>query len=190
MVKENSEIVMFNSDEAAQHRTNLSGWVSRNGRYWGDDERAARYDGCTHRLCEDCGAPTAKSWLVCDKCRDIRAEARYNRLLKEEWNEVGMLYSESHDRYFADWEQIEEYCYEEGIKIGTMRLIICEPQYLPLISDDYGCDELAEDGELPDDVIQAVEDFNKVIKASGLVSWIPGKKAALIPTGVTGEAVK
>jgi len=61
-----------------------------------------------------------------------------------------------------------------------LRLIICEPNYLPLLDYDYGCDELADEGELPDAVIQAIEDFNKIIKETGAVSWSPGKKAVLI----------
>jgi len=99
---------------------------------------------------------------------------------KEEWNEVGMLYSDSDDKYFSSWDEIEDYCEDEEIEIDKLRLIICEPQYLPLISSDYGCDELTEDGELPDSVEQAIENFNKVIKEVGAVSWIPGKKAVIL----------
>ncbi|KKN34691.1 hypothetical protein LCGC14_0791180 [marine sediment metagenome] len=180
MDNKDSKVIMFDSNEAAQYRTNLSGWVSGNGRYWGEDERAARYDGCTHRLCEDCGGPTEKGWLVCKECRYIRDEARYKSMPKEEWNEKGMLYSDALDKYFSSWDEIEDYCEGEEVGIDKLMLIICEPNYLPLLSDDYGCDELVEDGELPDDAIQAIEDFNKVIKAVGAVSWMPGKKAVII----------
>ena len=174
------EVTMFDSKEAAEYRTGLTGWVSGNGHYWGEDERAARYDGCTHRLCEDCGEPTRKSWLVCQKCRDIRNEKRYQSLPKEKWNETGGLYSDVADKYFWSWDEVEEYCDEENIEQDKLRLMICEPQYLPFISDDFGCDELAEDGELPDRVIQAIEDFNKVIKDTGAISWYPSKKAAIL----------
>ncbi len=182
MVNKDSKVILFDSNEAAQYWTNLAGWVSWNGRYFGDGERAARYDGCTHRPCEDCGEPAPKSWLVCKKCRILRDETRYNAMPKEEWNEKGMLYSDAHDKYFSSWDGIEYYCEDEEIGIDKLRLIICEPNYLPLLADDYGCDELAEDGELPDDAIQAIEDFNKVIKAVGPVSWMPGKKAAILIT--------
>ena len=175
---EQDKAIMFDSDEAAQYRTNMSGWVSRNGRYWGNDERAARYDGCTHRPCENCGEPTEKGWLMCAKCRNLRDEARYKAMPKEEWNEKGMLCSG--DKYFSSWDEVDEYCEEEGVGKGNLRLVICEPNYLPLLPSDYGCDELVEDGELPDSVEQAIEDFNKVIKAEGPVSWEPGKKAVIL----------
>lgn len=176
---EKDKVIMFDSEKAAQYRTDISGWVSGNGRLW-CDERAARYDGCTHRPCEDCGEPTEKSWLVCKKCRQVRDEKRYQALPKEIWDGVGMIYSSTADKYFSTLDEVEEYCEEEEVKKDALMLIICEPNYLPLIPDDYGCDELVEDGELPDDAIQAVEDFNKAIKAVGPVSWIPGKKAIIL----------
>ena len=47
----NEQIVMRDSPESAQYRTDLKGWVSRDGFYFGDGpqgERTARYAGCTH----------------------------------------------------------------------------------------------------------------------------------------------
>jgi len=38
---------------------------------------------------------------------------------------------------------------------------------------------MAEDGELPDSIVKAMEDFNKVLKESEPLSWCPGKKAAI-----------
>ncbi len=175
----NKIVIMFDSDEAAHLQTGISGWVSRHGLFMGNDERAARYDGCTHRRCEDCGKPCEKSWLVCAECREKRDIARYNAMPKEEWDEKGMLYSAAANKYFSDWGEAEDSLEDDGGTIESLMLIICEPEYLPLLDpSDYGCDSLAEDGELPDAVIQAIEDFNKVIKKTGAVSWLPGKKAA------------
>lgn len=171
---------MFNSDEAATLKTGLSGWFSRNGRFYGGDERAARYDGCTHVACEDCGEPTERGWLVCPKCKEIRDIKRYDAMPKVEWDGKGGLYSESCDRYFWSWDEVENYCEEEDTEISQLRLVICEPQYLHLIDPDDFCDELAEDGELPDTIIKAIDDFNKVIKDEPPVSWYPGKKAVLL----------
>jgi hypothetical protein len=174
-----NELVMFNSPDAAHHRTNLSGWVSRHDRYFGEDERAARYDGCTHRECEDCGEPVEKGWLICPKCSEVRDTARYQTLPKETWDGVGMLYSQTADKYFSDWDEVEEYCEDEAIVEDKLRLVICEPHYLPLLRSDFGCDELPEDGELPDAVIHAIDEFNKVIRATAPVSWWPGSRAAV-----------
>jgi len=179
MVNNDSKVVLFDSDEAAHFQTGLSGWVSRQGHYWGNDERAARYDGCTHTRCEDCNEPIDRGRLICPKCHEIRQIKRYTAMPKDEWNGEGMLYSDAADKYFQDWDEVEEFIEDDGGTIESLRLIICKPNYLPQLDYDYGCDELAEDGELPDSVEQAIEDFNKVIKAAGPVSWSPGKKAVI-----------
>ncbi len=179
MINKDAKVVLFDSDEAAHLQTGISGWVSRHGRFMGNDERAARYDGCTHTRCENCGEPVDRGRLICPKCNEARDVKRYAAMPKEEWNGKGMLYSDAADKYFSDWDEVEGFLEDGEGTIESLRLIICEPNYLPLLSDDYGCDELAEDGELPDAVIQAIEDFNKVIKAAGPVSWMPGKKAVI-----------
>jgi hypothetical protein len=179
MIQEKKQ-VLFNSDEAAQYRTNLSGWVSRGGRYCGNDERAARYDGCTQMICEDCGKPCDKGWLVCKECSNKRDKKRYESLPVEVWNEVGMIYSDAADRYFSNWDEVDDFLEDEGGDIEGLRLTICEPQYLPLLDpSEFGCDSLAEDGELPDAVVDAIEKFNVVIRKTGAVSWYPGKKRAV-----------
>lgn len=182
MITKDSKVVLFDSSEAAQYKTNLSGWVSRHGRFMGNDERAARYDGCTHTRCEDCGEPVDRGRLVCPKCGDARDAKRYAAMPKEEWNGEGMLYSDAADKYFLDFDDAEGFLEDEDGTLESLRLVICEPQFLPLLDpSDYGCDSLAEDGELPDAVIEAIEEFNKVIRKVGAVSWYPGKKAAIIP---------
>jgi hypothetical protein len=100
---------------------------------------------------------------------------------KEVWDGKGMIYSETADKYFSDWEEVDEYCEEENIKAESLRLVICKPNYLPLLDLDYGCDDLAEDGELPDEIVEAITKFNAVVKEVGAVSWFPSNKAATIP---------
>lgn len=175
------EIIMFNSKEAAQFKTNLSGWVSRDGIYYGANERLARYVGCTHRPCEDCGEPIEKSWFICQKCREKKDIQRYKAMPKEIWNEEGGIYSDPHNKFFWSWNEVEDYCHDNEIKEEDLRLVICEPQYPRLIEEDYFCDELADDGddELPSEIVKAMEAFNRVLKQSAPLSWCPGNRAAI-----------
>ncbi|WP_407226469.1 hypothetical protein [Enterobacter roggenkampii] len=46
------KIVMMDSDEAASIQT-VTGWVDRQGRFWGSDEHQARWCGATHRKCKN-----------------------------------------------------------------------------------------------------------------------------------------
>ncbi|EKB5404420.1 hypothetical protein OOP60_004875 [Salmonella enterica] len=52
MSRQKEKIVMMDSDEAASIRT-LTGWVDRQGRFWGNDEYQARWCGATHRKCKN-----------------------------------------------------------------------------------------------------------------------------------------
>ena len=43
------EKVMYDADDIVEYRTNIEGWVDKNGRFWGKDENMARYHICTHK---------------------------------------------------------------------------------------------------------------------------------------------
>jgi hypothetical protein len=59
--------------------------------------------------------------------------------------------------------------------------VFAVPVYGRFLDDDYFCDELYEDGELPDSIYEAMGVFNEVVKAAGPLSWTSGKVAAIIP---------
>lgn len=184
-----SAIVMRDSPEAATYRTDISGWVSRDGRYYGNDrgaEATARWAGCTHVACERCGATTEKSWTKCRGCRDLMERERYDARPKAEWDGEAYLYSEALDRYFPDMEEAED-TLEEGQRLADLMLVICKPNHVPQLEPDYCCDELPDDGEgdVPDAVAEAMDAFNKAV-AGIVLSWSPGKFALKLPDG--GEA--
>jgi len=177
------EMILSSSSGSAQFKEGISGWVSRRGFFFGKDERAARYDGCTHIECEDCHGPAPKGWLVCDKCKEKRAVDRYEKREREEWDEKGMLYSEVADRYFSSWDEVADYLEEYNEQTGgplSLRLVICEPVFLSPVDEDNWSDDLAEDEELPDAVATALAEFNTVLREAAPVSWRPGKKAVVL----------
>ena len=63
------EPIFPESTEAATFMK-VEGWVSRDGRFYGKDERTARWGGATHIYCRECGEPCPKNWLVCEACRE------------------------------------------------------------------------------------------------------------------------
>lgn len=171
-------IILNTSAEAATYRTDIKGWVSRDGRFYGDgpaNERTARYAGCTHVACNACGAPTEKNWLRCASCRAADDTAKFYAMPEEVWDGKAQLYSEAVDRYFSSPDDAEDWL-EDGQALGDLRLVICEPNYVPQLSDEYCADELPEDSDdLPDAVIQAMNAFNKAV-AGIVLSWSPGKR--------------
>lgn len=170
--------VLSTSEEAASIQT-VTGWVSRTGRFWGDDERMARYDGSTHGVC-DCGAVIEKSYIRCSACRAISERERYKARPVQAWDGTTALYSDQRDQYFMDAESLADMLadVEEVPSIEDLRLIICEPNYARPIKADQWCDDLPEDGDIPAEMAEALKVFNEVIGRQGPLSWSPGKFAA------------
>src|ERR1035437_3570679 len=120
------KIVMADSDEAASIKT-VTGWVSRTGRFWGGDEKMARYDGSTHRLCE-CGEVIANR-SYCSKCSDRKKHEQYLALPKMAWDGVTPLHLHGTDLYFFDAEELLEHCAELGCQPKDLALVVCAPKY-------------------------------------------------------------
>ena len=173
----NTKQVLKTSDEAAKFVTDISGWVDRHGRFFGKEEDMARWSGCTHIVCPDCGNPTPKGYTICKGCREKKAVERYEAKERKQWDGETPLYSEFADEYFFSEDSLNGYV-EFGETKQALRLVICEPIYLKEIDEDHFCDELPEDGELPEDVFSVLEELNKTIREQKPVSWMPGEYAA------------
>jgi len=178
------KIILPDSPEAATFRTSIKGWVSRDGKFYGDGKTAeeiARWAGCTHVPCGQCGTPTPKGRTRCDACRRQAEIARYEAMPRAEWDGKAMLYSEALDRWYDSPDDAAEDLGEvDGIEeLADMRLVICKPVYVPQLEPDYFADETAEDQELPGPVLDAMDAFNEAV-AGIIVSWEPGKTALAI----------
>lgn len=168
--------VIFAEDDAAASIQTVTGWVSRTGNFWGIDEHMARYDGSTHRHC-DCGAAIEKK-SYCRACHDRKQIERYERMPRQAWDGIGLIYSHITDRYYSDLEAAEDDL-QDGQTLADLMLVICKPNYVRELTDEYCCDEMTEDGDLPNEVCAAMEAFNKAV--SGIVlSWSPGDVSVLL----------
>lgn len=183
-------IILDTSSNAAKPYTQ-EGWLSRTGNFF-KDEGMARYDGCTHRACRDCGEPSSKTLLVCHKCRNKSDIKKYNTMPKEKWDGFSMVYSETEDRYFSSPDEAIEAMEgdsEEGgeiVSLESLRLVICEPNYISEIDpNDHYLDDIPEDGNMPNLVEDAFQILNKIIREHRCdpISWFSGKKALLIESG-------
>jgi hypothetical protein len=86
MSKTEEKVILITDDVAAEYRTDISGWVSRDGIFFGKDERTARWAGCTHVLCGDCGKPTIKGHIYCSDCNYKRIVEKYKALPQSTWD--------------------------------------------------------------------------------------------------------
>jgi hypothetical protein len=176
-IKEDKQVVST-SDEAASIQT-VTGWVSRLGRFWGNDERMARYEGSTHGVC-GCGVVVEKSYIRCNSCRAVEERERYQARPFQVWDGVTPLYSDARDEYFMDAQTLVDMLADQEIApaIEDLRLVICAPNYAGQIESDHWADDLPEDGDIPGEMAEAMKVFNEVISRQAPLSWSPGKYAA------------
>lgn len=163
------QIILPESPEAASIQT-VTGWVSRTGRYWGNDERMARYDGSTHRKCE-CGE-IIEQRSYCTTCHKKRELDKFLAMEKKPWDGLAMLYSLLNDEYYSTPDDAIYYADENELNLVDLQLIICEPNYAQEIDSSYWSDQLPQDGE--NDILEeAIEALNKAIKDE-ILSWSAG----------------
>lgn len=162
-----NSIVMYDSTEAASRKT-VEGWVSRKGHFWGTDEHMARYDGCTHRACPECGV-VYEIGSYCHPCQAKNRRDKFASFPIEKWDGDTPLCLFDAEYYFFD-EDILDYIADLNPDEEPC-ICKCKPGYLSLVSDDNWCDDLPEDGELPEAVADAVAALNAVIRAQGPVCW-------------------
>lgn len=178
------EVVMFDAPEAAKEVT-VTGWASRHGLFFGEDERTARYDGCTHRACEQCGTATPKHRLLCRECSSLKSRERWLALPEVEWTPLVCIYQD--DTYFHDEDGFLEWCEDNEVDPATVMLVACEPVFATEIdAEDYFADDIPEDGELPDEIAVAVGRLNDVIRnCKTPLCWRAAAKRVAVPAPVT-----
>lgn len=184
------KIIFYESEEAASLKT-VTGWVSSDGRFFGDDERIARWNGCTHKTCA-CGRPMTKHWIICDECRAAKDLEKF-LAMPERVAGAGLVYSNASDTYFNDIDDAIDHAADEGISLHEMQLIICEPVRMKQIDEDYWADDLAEDFTINDSdpvIAEKLDELNELIESrKPVLSWFPGKYRVSLADYSQEEAV-
>lgn len=170
------KIILADSDEAASIQT-VTGWVSSAGRFWGNDEHMARYDGSTHRRCE-CGE-IIEQRSYCEKCHARAEHEKYLALPRVPWDGIAPLNIWGTDTYFFDEDSLKDHCFDNDCQPKDLPLVICEPKYAdPIDANEHYCDDIPEDGEVPAEIQNAFDVLNAAIKAcTDPLCWYPGKQA-------------
>src|SRR5690606_37390366 len=122
------EIILPSDDQAAKFVSGIEGWADRHGRFYGNDEASARWSGATHLMCAVCGS-LHKRQSYCRECAERKRVEKYQAMPRQEWDGIGMLFSDSSDQYFHDWEEVEQYCEDNECTLESLQLIICDPVY-------------------------------------------------------------
>jgi len=180
MKAEAPTVVRYDSPEAAK-LTTVEGWLSADGTFWpstrSDAEHMARYCGCTHMPCSSCGTYMKRN-ARCQPCHEARQTERYSAFPSEPWDGTTFVADFDGDRYFSDFEELLDAVSEGEYDLATLRLVHCEANYPSQIdADDHFCDDLPEDGEVPDELSAAFDQLNAAIAKCGPLSWSHAKRA-------------
>lgn len=183
---EEEKQILYNSDQSAVYEERkLKGWwtIAQGGTgkpvFWGKDEHMARWDGCTHMLCKECGENIhSKSWTCCKVCRSKHADEKYNKYEKQKWDGESPICIFEGDTYFFDGiEELDVYCDDLGIKKEDLQLLHCVPVELPTYDvmdmlEGCLCDEHTIN-DIPSDIVDAVDFLNSILAESKPLSWVP-----------------
>ena len=175
------KIILPDSPEAATYQPMAGGWVTSDFRLWGKGlgaEKAARYHGCTHVRCQRCGEITPKEYALCDACCNKADAERYAAMPRAKLDDEAPLYSEVTEKFYYCLAEAEEDAaeMEEPQTLADLRLVICEPVYATPLETDYFSDDLPDDGDIPQQIADAIDAFNEAV-AGVILSWAPGKTA-------------
>lgn len=180
--------IMFDAPEAASLKT-VTGWVSADGRFFGQDENLARFCGATHRNCKNNpDHPVHEVRGYCQLCHSESRAKVFAAMPTKEWGGEPLVDFDG-DNYLFDADSLRDYILDSDVSLADLRLCICEPN-MPREIDpsDVFSDDLPEDGEIRDDQLVAAFDLlNEMIRKSEPLSWSQGKFAAKLPQAFIDE---
>ena len=172
------EIILNTDPNIVEYKTNIEGWVGKDGRFYGKDKDQAIYGNSTHKKCEK-GHIYRKSWINCPDCESEKILSKYMQLPFKDWDLKTPLCLFMSDKYFFSIDDIEDYLDIEDLKPEDLDLVICKPNFLWEIQTDYWEDIYPEDRDLEDvaskELLSKLKELNELIRNESPVSWSGGK---------------
>jgi RNA polymerase subunit RPABC4/transcription elongation factor Spt4 len=165
----------FPYEDAAEEAT-VTGWVCKTcRRFWGTDERMARWCCANSIACKKCDGRIDDSYTVCRSCRDAEKHARWGKYQAVDWDGVTPLCVYDSDKFLFSADDLASWLDDRGeIPLDDVRLVLCQRvEYREFEVSDFISDSLPDnyDYELDDQKINdAVNDW---IRDNAPASWTP-----------------
>jgi hypothetical protein len=153
------QIILPTDEGIVEYRTDISGWVGKNGRFYGKDEQLARYANSTHGICRVCESPTEHKWLICRSCQEKERYEKYLQLPYDVY--MGEPVFSYGGEYFHTEDDLIDHLVDN--ELDEIELYPSKPIHLYQLDADYWDDCLAEDQEIPAELEVQIEKLNKVI---------------------------
>jgi len=180
-------------DEApVEFRTNIKGWVSSDGRFWGngeDAEHMSRYHSCTHKKCE-CGNLMKKIYTKCPSCRAINSHDKYKSLEAVEWDGECMIVDHA-GGYYRDFDELIESSVSAG-DIESLSDLRLKPTSKKFTFREINLDELNDEYVTEDEsfshfhpeITKKVDELNKLLSETESKLWFEVDKRLIIPSEI------
>ncbi len=128
------------------------------------------------KVCQKCGADHRMYDVppLCDKCYEAHQLERFEAMPVVKWDGKAALVVHNSDTYFFDEDTAADYVFENP----DARICICDPVYLHEVDPSDWADDMGEDGDLPDEVTEAIGVLNRaIVEANKQPScWIEGNE--------------
>ncbi len=199
------KVILYDSDDAAVYRTDIKGWVSHDGLYFGENEDGARRHSLTHVECENCHELKVRDYSrFYDACARISLINKWNDMLKRVWDGDTPVFvfvspeqtdddSFTIPEWFDSGDDLCDYVYDHGIDPSALMLVHSTPMSVPAITSDifegYTPDDW-DDRMLPDSVTEAMDALNAAIGEMGSLGFEMSKYAVVFSDRLMAEFEK
>jgi len=175
--------IKLNYKDVKLDKATINGYVV-NGKFWGDNERFAKMDACTHIDCEKCGKEILKACRICDECFVKSDIDKWEKSEKREISHSDLgYYSKLLDKFYYELHEIEDDCEYESLGINDLNDLLLyhieresPPEvdlsdiYENVMPDDFSTEDMATD-----EIIEACKKLNELIASHPLNSFYPTK---------------
>lgn len=170
------EIILPENIELVEEVKTL--YKDKHGKYYLSKE-GAQNKLATHFKCKCGNGIREKFRIFCDACEPPESP---KKILSINWDGESMLYVEDWDKYFSDFQEIEEYCEENEHDKNELSIFICDGNYYNEITEEYWEDIMATEDDyvtLPKVIQEKLDELNEVIRNyKKPATWSPSKYRA------------
>lgn len=150
-------------------------YKDKDGKYYLSKE-GAQEKLATHFKCK-CGKGIREKFRIfCDECEPPKKK---KEIITKDWDSESMLYVENFDKYFSDFQEIEDYCEDNEHDKYKLEIFICDGNYYNEVTDEYWEDIMTTEDDyvtLPKSIQEKLDELNKVIKEYNKpATWSPSK---------------
>lgn len=177
---ENKEIIVLPEDVVVPSPEKMNVWcveINTHQKRYFLSEESYRKEVATHQKCLTCDT-IIKARSFCRNCSEKRSIENYLKKPFKEWDLTTPVCLHHTYQFFWNTEEIDEYLEENELEPSELDLVICAPNHVSAVTEEYWADDMPENyDELSDfnkEFVQKLKEFNEYISTLEPLSWGEG----------------